>query len=557
MIPRFLTSFYPSLIRREQYDYVIVGSGIAGLWCALEACAHGRVAVVTKAARDEGSTKYAQGGIAAALCPQDSPSLHMTDTLEAGAGLCDREAVSILVTEGPQCVKQLVRRGARFDEEHGQLVLAREGAHGIRRIVRARGDQTGREVERALIAQVEGSPVDLYDEMFAVDLLTQNDECLGVLCWSIRDNEFVIFLGGATILASGGAGQLYEVTTNPVVVTGDGAAMAFRAGARLQDMEFVQFHPTALTTTDSQHGSQRVSPRFLISEAVRGEGARLLNVRGERFMPAYHPLAELAPRDIVSKSILEEMQKTHSRYVLLDLTAHSREAIQQRFPTIFETCEEHGIDPSQQPIPVSPAAHYTMGGVKTGSNGETNIRRLYACGEVACTGVHGANRLASNSLLEGMVFGTRAVKAARRFIKHHPLTDPRLSEFVLPREPHRKAASPEVMRTKLQSLMWRQVGLLRSEETLRDALSQIEAIQNEVCQMPGCPAVWELTNMTQLARLIALSALLRTESRGAHRRSDYPDTDNKRWRKHIILERRLIDEIWIDDEPEISLEDVR
>ncbi|NCO36974.1 MAG: L-aspartate oxidase, partial [Armatimonadetes bacterium] len=495
MISRYLTSFDPSRIRQLKYDYVILGSGIAGLWCALEAMGHGSVAIVTKGPRDEGSTKYAQGGIAAALCPQDSPALHLQDTMDAGAGLCNREAVSVLVTEGPQRVKQLVRRGAEFDQENGQLVLAREGAHGIRRIVRAQGDQTGREVERALIAEIQKSRVDVHEKMFGVDLLTQRDECVGVLGWSVPKGEFVLFRGEVTIIASGGAGQLFDVTTNPTVVTGDGAAMAFRAGAQLQDLEFMQFHPTALASVDESSGDS-VSPKFLISEAVRGEGAQLLNLHGERFMPHYHPLAELAPRDVVSKSILEEMHKTHTKHVLLDLTAHSREAIQHRFPTIFRTCEEQGIDPSAQPIPVSPAAHYTMGGVKTGLNGETNIRRLYACGEAACTGVHGANRLASNSLLEGMVFGSRAVTAARRMVDRQQPVAPDLSAIFVPTCPRgREGKPPERLRKELQTVMWRQVGLLRSDEALQDAVTRIDMIQAETARLPEGPKAWELTNM--------------------------------------------------------------
>ncbi|MBI3920471.1 MAG: L-aspartate oxidase [Armatimonadetes bacterium] len=543
MFSRYLTNFDPATSETRTYDFLVVGSGIAGLWSALEAADHGTVAVVTKGPLEEGSTKYAQGGIAAALCPQDSPALHLQDTMVAGAGLCNQEAVSILVTEGPTRVRELVKRGAQFDEENGQLILAREGAHGIRRIVRAKGDQTGKEVERALVEDIRHNPVDLYEGYFAVDLLTQGEECVGMLTWSIAEQRFVLFIASTTLLATGGAGQLFKVTTNPAVVTGDGMAMAYRAGAWLQDMEFMQFHPTAL--------AKDASPKFLISEAVRGEGARLVNTIGHRFMPDYHPDAELAPRDVVSRSIVAEMQKTGSPHVLLDLTSHSRESIQGRFPTIFQTCCDYGIDPSDELIPVSPAAHYTMGGVRTGLNGETNLKRLYACGEVACTGVHGANRLASNSLLEGLVFGSRSVKAARRAVKHLGAPQVALSPVRRLRPYQEDVGCVETRRT-LRNLMWSQVGLLRSEEALVGALDQIDRMAEVVHQLPARPETWELANMVLLSRLIAFAALVRTESRGAHQREDFPKVDDVHWKKHAALHRRTGDGVTIEDDPEIS-----
>ncbi|MCS6862978.1 MAG: L-aspartate oxidase, partial [Abditibacteriales bacterium] len=398
LMRRYLLDFDPAECERVEFDFLIVGSGIAGLSAALDAAESGSVAIVTKDALHEGSTFYSQGGIAAALDAEDSPAAHLEDTLNAGAGLCHREAVSVLVTEGPRCVRKLMRWGARFDTNaHGQLLLGREGAHRARRIVHAHGDSTGREVMCVLMAQARERGIATFENTFTVDVLTdEGGRCLGALALDAL-GQLRIFQAKATILATGGCGQLYRVTTNPPVVTGDGLAMAFRAGATLRDMEFVQFHPTALAVPRE--------PKFLISEAARGEGAILRNVHGERFMPRYHPMAELAPRDIVARSILEECHRTGSDHALLDLTAHPADFIAQRFPCIYATCKAHGYDPSRQPLPVSPAAHYMMGGVKTDTHGATDIPGLYACGEVANTGVHGANRLASNSLLEGLVFG--------------------------------------------------------------------------------------------------------------------------------------------------------
>ena len=532
---RYLLDFNPAQCERAEFDFLIVGSGIAGLSAALDAAEFGSVAVVTKDSLQEGSTFYSQGGIAAALDSDDSPANHLEDTLNAGAGLCNREAVSVLVTEGPRCVRKLMQRGAKFDTDaHGQLLLGREGAHRTRRIVHAHGDSTGREVMRALMAQARERGIAIFENTFTVDVLTNEGCCIGALALDAQ-GQLRIFQAKATILATGGCGQIYRVTTNPPVVTGDGMAMAFRAGAAVRDMEFVQFHPTALEVPRE--------PKFLISEAARGEGAILRNVHGERFMPRYHPMAELAPRDIVARSILEECRRTGSDHALLDLTAHPAEFIAKRFPCIYETCIVHGYDPSQQPIPVSPAAHYMMGGVKTDTHGATDIPGLYACGEVANTGVHGANRLASNSLLEGLVFGARAVTAARRYVKRRYGSvgvwgdgsgdnSPMLPHSHTPILPYDVPA----VRSALQNLMWQHAGILRDGEGLRAAQERIREWMTWLEQpLSPSPEALELADMLTVASLITHAALLRTESRGAHTRRDYPQRDDARWTKHVAL----------------------
>jgi L-aspartate oxidase len=491
---------------------------------------------VTKSRLKDGSTLYAQGGIAAVLDSDDTPSLHLEDTMNAGAGLCNREAVSVLVTEGPRCVRKLMERGAQFDTDaNGQLLLAREGAHRTRRIVHAQGDSTGREVMRALTAQAQASGVAIFENTFTVDLLTDDGRCVGALVLDAQ-GQLKILRAKATILATGGCGQVYRVTTNPPVVTGDGMAMAFRAGAPLRDMEFVQFHPTALAVPRE--------PKFLISEAARGEGAILRNVRGERFMPRYHEMAELAPRDVVARSIVEECRRTRSDHALLDLTAHSAEFIAQRFPCIYENCVAHGFDPSQQPIPVSPAAHYMMGGVKTDTHGATEIPGLYACGEVANTGVHGANRLASNSLLEGLVFASRTVTAARRYVKRIRDEGLEIRDERMRMTPHPSSliSHPFDVCSALQNLMWQHAGILRDGEGLSRARRQIlEWMERLEQPLPPTPVALELANMLTVASLITHAASLRTESRGAHSRQDFPQREDA-WLNHVVLQRQLKEE---------------
>ncbi len=535
---RYLVQADFAALPTDTFDFLIIGSGVGGLWCAVELAMRvergevaGRIAVVTKDRLAEGSTLYAQGGIAAALYPGDSPADHLADTLDAGAGLCDRSAASVLVTEGPRRVRELVARGAQFDrDESGQLLLAREGAHGIKRIVRAQGDATGKEIARTLVEQAGTLPIHVFERCFTLDLLTAGNECLGAVGRDLDSGELRVFRSRATILTTGGLGQLFKVTTNPPVVTGDGMAMAFRAGARLRDMEFVQFHPTAL--------ARPRSPKFLITEAARGEGAVLRNAVGERFMLRYHELAELGPRDVVSRAIVAEMRLTRSDHVLLDLTAQTREALQRRFPCIYATCASEGLDLSTQPIPVSPAAHYMMGGVETGLEGHTNLHGLYACGEVACVGVHGANRLASNSLLEGLVFGTRTVTAAaRRARKLQNALAP-----TLPVNPDMSEQSSSVdlhsARELLREVMWERVGIIRAAAGLSEARRALDELFHVVQHSAGeTVAGYELVNMLTLGRLVAQSAWLRQESRGAHWREDFPQRDDAHWKHHLILTR--------------------
>ncbi|MEO6907352.1 MAG: L-aspartate oxidase [Abditibacteriaceae bacterium] len=519
----------------QQFDFLVVGSGVAGLSCALELASHGSVAVLTKEGIDEGSTQWAQGGIAAALAPAplDSPLMHEEDTMRAGAGLCDRDAVKILVEEGPKRVRELIAKGAHFDTEPtGQLKLTKEAAHRANRIIHAHGDSTGREVQRSLSkAALESAGITVLENTFSVDLLldkSTSSRCVGVLALD-ANLQLCRFYASATIVATGGVGALYKVTTNPPVLTGDGMAMVWRAGAALMDMEFVQFHPTSFASGPS-------SPKFLISEAVRGEGAILLDKAGNRFMPKYHPDAELAPRDVVSRAIAQEILQSGDEYVTLDLTANTAQQIAARFPNIYSTCVAYGIDPAKEPIPVSPAEHYMMGGVRTDVGGSTNIPGLLACGECACTGVHGANRLASNSMLEGLVFGIRTVEAAIAQ-KQTPPTEAAKSTFeesAMSRRPSEELLVASA-KAKLQEAMWKSVGLVRNGDGLKQTLEML----NELYKTFGHPAPLrseiELANMINTAWLITRSAWQRQESRGAHYRLDYPELDDVHWNCHQLL----------------------
>ncbi len=528
-----LLAFDPTKLRRETFDFLIIGSGVAGLSCALELAPHGRVAVLTKEKIGTGSTEWAQGGIAAALAPAplDSSDLHLSDTMDAGAGLCDRKAVQVLVEEGPRRVRQLIARGAHFDTEpSGELKLTREAAHSARRIIHAQGDSTGREVQRSLTAEVLRSEgIEVFEDTLTVDLLVSENRCRGSLALDENTGELILFCGLATIIATGGIGALYKVTTNPPVLTGDGIAMAYRAGGELMDMEFVQFHPTSFAKGPAY-------PKFLISEAVRGEGAILLNASGERFMPRYHADAELAPRDVVSRAIALEIHKGDADWVFLDLTANTEQQIAARFPTIYSTCVAYGINPAQEPVPVSPAVHYMMGGIRTDLNGASNMPGLLACGECACTGVHGANRLASNSMLEGLVFGIRTVRAARDVKERY-----RNSGWDFPLESSAPPAvehSPDEIgkaRALLQELMWQHAGLVRDANGLQGAIETLENLQNRFGKPQAERGAIELANMIAVAHLITQASLTREESRGAHFRSDFPQTDNKNWQHHIVL----------------------
>ncbi|HAR46391.1 MAG: L-aspartate oxidase [Nitrospirae bacterium GWC2_57_13] len=515
-------------------DYLVIGGGVAGLRAAIELGRSGEVLVVTKAEPTESSSEYAQGGVAVALSDEDEISIHYEDTLKAGDGLCIRRAVKTLVEEGPMRIRELMVWGAEFDREGAKLAFTQEAAHSKRRILHAQGDSTGREIMRVLIDKVRstGKAVKL-DFAFTVDLLLSRGRCCGAVVLQEKLGKTLIISAKAVVLATGGAGQLFERTTNPLVATGDGMAMAFRAGAALLDMEFVQFHPTALYRPGA--------PQFLLSEAMRGEGGKLLNARGIRFMDAYHQARELAPRDVVTRAIHTEMAKTGDDHVFLDMTHLSTDYVKTRFPRIYATCQEYGIDITATPIPASPAAHYIMGGVRTDAWGRTTVPGLFAAGETACTGVHGANRLASNSLLEGLVFGERAGLAAARYAagpqgKKRPVPAPSLRHARSSANKPLSTGARERMRVELKRLMWEQVSVVRDRKTLAAALRRLQAWAKELKNAPFESKALELRNMVTTALLITRSALLRENSVGAHYRSDFPGK-GKTWRKRIVLEK--------------------
>ena len=524
---RYLLNFDTRELDTVECEFLVLGSGIAGLYAAHTASRfYSDVVVLTKRGIDDTATERAQGGIAAAVGPSDSPALHYEDTLKAGADLCDPDAVRILVTEGPARIEELIQLGARFDRADGRLALTREGAHTQRRILHAAGDATGAEIQRVLSAAVRAnSRIRVLEDHFVVDLLVSRGVCWGVLAWDSAAGRLRVFRSRIVVLATGGAGQVYRDTTNPPVVTGDGIAIAYRAGAEVMDMEFVQFHPTVLNL--------KGAPRFLISEAVRGEGGFLLNAHGERFMLRYHPLAELAPRDVVVRAILKELSASGGESVYLSLAHLNPQKVRERFPTITEQLKNYGLDLARDLIPVAPAAHYFMGGVKTGIYGETNIKGLYACGETACAGVHGANRLASNSLLDGLVFGGRIVEHARFFVPE-PVETHAANEELTPLTDTDLAA----LRAELRTLMQEHVGPVRTAAGLKTILRRFEEWEWLRTKEFPTPEGLEFRNMFDVAELIAEAALMRTESRGGHYRADYPES-KPRWRKHIILRRQV------------------
>ena len=505
-------------------DAVVVGSGVAGLTAALHVRRSGRrVVLVTKSKVEEGSTRWAQGGIAAALSDDDSPDEHLRDTLVAGAGLCDADAVRVLVTEGPAAVRSLIEWGAAFDRDpSGRLSLTREGGHLRDRIAHAGGDATGAEVSRALVAAVAQDPdIELIEDALVLDLLRDASGAaqgvsLHVMRQGTRDGVGAA-LAPVVILATGGFGQVFAQTTNPSVATGDGVALALRAGADVADMEFVQFHPTVLWLGPSARGQQP-----LVSEAVRGEGALLLDLNGDRFMVGEHPLAELAPRDVVSRAIKRRMMETSTPHVWLDGRMFDESEWRKRFPTILASCREHDIDPVADLIPVAPASHYVSGGVLTDLDGRASIPGLFACGEVACTGVHGANRLASNSLLEGLVFAARIgrVLESEAFASRPVVAIPGDSPLISHRQ----------MRT-LQQTMTDDASVIRSASSLARARSTLAALP--VDGQP-CTEDWETTNLGLVARLLVDHAMMREETRGSHWREDHPDRDDARWRVRIV-----------------------
>jgi L-aspartate oxidase len=499
-------------------DFVVIGSGVAGLRASIELAMTGaRVTVLTKDKASESNTEYAQGGVAVVLSDDDNAELHEDDTLVAGAGLCDAEAVETLVTAGTEYIKQLIEWGTEFDRERGKLVFTQEAAHSRRRILHAHGDSTGKEIVRALIARArQEKRINLLPFANTESLITSDGRCVGVRFLDpILRSPREIF-AKAVILCTGGAGQLFLHTTNPHVATGDGMAMAYFAGAEMADMEFIQFHPTAL--------SIEKAPRFLLSEAMRGEGGVLRNKYGERFMSRYDESLELAPRDIVSRSIVAEMRRTGTRTVFLDMTALEEEFLKRRFPTIYATCKYYGLDLAREPIPVSPASHYCMGGIRTDLWGRSTVPGLYAAGEVSCTGVHGANRLASNSLLEGLVFGARAGEAAAG-----DSTGPAVSGKAPGPESsngHRDNNISTAVKKRVKRLMWERVGIIRDRDSLQRAIREFDQISKSNLSNSS-------RNFVTLAMLVAQAALWREESRGGHFRSDFPARAEK-WRVHSI-----------------------
>ena len=501
-------------------DFVVIGSGVAGLRASIALSESGaRVTVLTKDKASESNTEYAQGGVAVVLSDDDDADLHEDDTLVAGAGLCDEEAVETLVNEGTRYIKELIDWGTQFDRESGKLVFTQEAAHSRRRILHAHGDSTGKEIVRSLIARagIESS-INLLPFANTESLIVYGGRCIGVryLDPILRAPRDVF--AKAVLLCTGGAGQLFLHTTNPSVATGDGMAMAYFAGAEMADMEFIQFHPTALSVDGA--------PRFLLSEAMRGEGGVLRNTAGDRFMERYDERLELAPRDIVSRSIVAEMRRTGSRHVFLDMTALDAEFLKERFPKIHATCAAFGLDIARDMLPVSPASHYCMGGVRTDLWGRTTVPGLYAAGEVACTGVHGANRLASNSLLEGLVFGARAGEAAAGDNSQVKVESSKQVGGIESSGRNPQSAIATAVRKRVRRVMWERVGILRDVNALRRAIAEFDQISRSTLSTSS-------RNFVTLASLVAKAALWREESRGGHFRTDFPD-QREEFRVHSI-----------------------
>ncbi len=513
----------------SETDFIVVGAGIAGLRAAIELAPAGRVLVLAKRELTESATQYAQGGIAAALSDEDEIGLHLQDTLNAGDGLCNEAAAKVLVEEGPERIEELIAWGTEFDRNGTRLAFTREGAHSRNRILHAHGDSTGREIGRALWLKAKTQKnVSLLEFEFATELCVHDGGVAGLMVMNEQGARKEVH-AWAILLATGGLGQIYRETTNPGVATGDGVAMAYRAGAEISDMEFVQFHPTALYVKDA--------PRFLLSEALRGEGAYLRNMELARFMPKYHEMGELAPRDVVARAIAHEMElvKSPNAVVYLDLTHLPAKKIESRFPRIHKTCLDYNVDITTDLVPVRPAAHYAMGGVRTDLDGRTNIGGLFAAGEAACTGVHGANRLASNSLLEGLVYGVRAARQMREEFggsaAHHR------NAAHEPGNPARAAFTPSAgqVAQQIQDLMWREVGIVRSGSHLKHALHELHKLRE--CLPPAANrAACETANMHTVGLLIARSALAREESRGAQYRTDFPLHNDAKFKKHSILQ---------------------
>lgn len=561
MLPRFLYNPINFDCIAGRNDCVIIGSGIAGLSTAIRLSNYTKVKIFTKSALSESNTWYAQGGIAAVIKGPDSWEDHYEDTIKSGQGLCDSEAVKTLVKSAPEMIEDLIENGVHFDIANGEIGLTLEGGHSSPRVLHAGGDATGEEVERKLIAFAKQlKSIEFYPEYFVLDILTNDNECIGVTVLNIKEGKVEIHPCSSIIISTGGVGQLFELTTNPSVSTGDGIAMAYRAGAEIKDIEFIQFHPTVFKTNDGK--------LFLITEALRGEGAFLRDTDGNRFMVGRHPLSELAPRDIVVKEMTMVMKEKGTDFVYLDATLLDRHMLAVRFPNIINKLKENGLDLKTDLIKVSPAAHYLNGGIKTNLNGETNIKGVYACGETAATGAHGANRLASNSLIEGLVYGARiyeniigkinnknkTIQDEADFVKIlRKIADKKLNgteSFLTQNKESAVKSGPssgfgnskmlslaeiEKLKLELRHLMTNRVGILREEKRLKNVLKFVNenlskrGLYERKEKEPG-----EFLNMLYVARLIITAAILRTESRGGHQRCDYPETDDKNWKKHII-----------------------
>jgi L-aspartate oxidase len=538
LTPRYLAAFNPRQLPHYFADVLIVGGGLAGLRAANAIDPALSVLVVTKDAIQQSNSSYAQGGIAGVLDPEDRFEEHVHDTLVAGGTLCDERVVEMVVREAPRRIQELIDWGTHFDEQSGRITLGREGGHSHNRIVHALGDMTGKEVMRAVIEHTRRLPhVRIWENAFTLDLLTHEGACRGAIVATRPGDkdaavpaDKTLVWAGQTILATGGCGQIYRESTNPLVATGDGHAMAYRAGAQLRDMEFVQFHPTVLYIAGGS--------RSLITEAVRGEGGWLVDKDDERFMPQYDERAELAPRDVVSQAIVSQMEKTRHPCVYLDVTHLDAAFVLKRFPGIAAACKQFGIDITKDKIPVRPGAHYMIGGVTVDLSGRTTLPGLWAAGEVSSSGLHGANRLASNSLLEGLVYGAHAGAAASQAAlaspgqyRVYPLTS---AIVATPAEP----LDLEDIRNSLKAAMWRDCGVRRSGEFLNEALESVDQWRRYVlARQFDAIEGWELQNMLTLARVMIQAALVREESRGVHLRTDYPKLDDARWNRHLWFER--------------------
>ena len=508
-------------------DFLVIGSGIAGLNFALKTAEYGRVTLVTKKEIMESNTNLAQGGIAAVTQKEDSVQLHIEDTLSVGSGLSDKRVVKILAEHGPKAIRNLLSFGVNFDKENDELHLTTEGGHSVPRVLHS-GDSTGKEIEQAMTEGVrKNRDIKVFENCFAIDLLMENEECIGARLFDIKNRMIYDALALATVLATGGIGYTYQNTTNPEIATGDGIAMALRAGAKLEDMEFVQFHPTTLNKLGAPH--------FLISEALRGEGAILVNESGKRFMLDYDSMGELAPRDIIARTIFYELKKGH---VYLDIRHKGRSFILERFPMIHQECLKYDVDITKDMIPVSPAAHYICGGIKTNEYGETSVPNLLAFGECACTGVHGANRLASNSLLESVVFSSLGAHNAKKYMKNEIEDQKHQKKLVFS---NIETQELNYLKAELRKAMWDYVGIIRNEEQMVLMLKKLEHLDKGLAAIGGNGVnirFLELKNMITVANLITTAARTRKESRGTHYRTDYPDTDDKNWLKHICFKQK-------------------